>query len=163
MPVSGSEIEYQPYLWNDGGLIQGSTNCYAYALNMREGFPPGHKLQPGELSGNPLSSLADVTVPKIIELTIADARMEGYPFYPVSRNTTCGVGTYKVALVVDPNRDYHWYRQNPDGSWSHKRGHTAVTNVDASGRLIWDPEAANRNYGSYNYSAFGGYFCVGGQ
>jgi hypothetical protein len=68
-----------------------------------------------------------------------------------------------VALVVDPNRDYHWYRQNPDGSWSHKRGHTAVTNVDASGRLIWDPEAANRNYGSYNYSAFGGYFCVGGQ
>ncbi len=160
LPLSGSEIAYEPALWNDGGLIQTSTNCYAYMLNRREGFPPGHKLQPGELSGNPLASLADVTVSRIIELSTADAQAEGYTFYPVTREAACSAGSYKVALVVAPFQDYHWYRQNPDGSWSHKPGHTAVTDRDASGLPIWDPATANRDYGSINYTDFGGYFCV---
>ena len=62
--------------------------------------------------------------------------------------------------MIAPNKDYHWYIQNSDGSWSHKRGSTQVTNVDASGKRIYNPKYCNRNYGSLNYSTFCGYFMV---
>lgn len=80
---------------------------------------------------------------------------------------------YVVALVVDDKgdaRDYHWYRQNPDGTWSHKPGWGLVTNKDAGGNVITDPQNANRNYGplqllngktdTLDYSTWGGYFAV---
>jgi len=120
--VSGFELNYEPDLWNDAGIVQNSTNCYAYALDRRTGFPEGHKLQPGELSGTPLASLA---------------------------------------LVVDPGVDYHWHRQNPDGTWSHKPGHSEVTDLDAAGNTVLDPATADRDYGFINYSEFGEYFCTG--
>ena len=69
LPVSRFELDYEPDLWNDAGIVQNSTNCYAYALDRRAGFPEGHKLQPGELSGTPLATLADVDVERIKELT----------------------------------------------------------------------------------------------
>lgn len=160
LPISGFEVEFDPNLWNDGGLVQFSTNCYAYALNQPFGHPAGHKLQPGELSGSPLSSASDVDVTRIIELTRADAQFAGFTFSEVEPETPCGSGTYKVALVVDPAVDYHWYRQNPDGTWSGKSGHTEATNLDASGNVIDDPRTANRDYGFINYTEFGGVFCV---
>lgn len=73
---------------------------------------------------------------------------------------------YVVALVVDstaPVYDYHWYRHNPDGTWSHKPGSTPATNVDDSSALIYDPQTANRDIGSVpnlNYADWGGYFAV---
>lgn len=45
-----------------------------------------------------------------------------------------GAKEYKVALVIAPGLDYHWYIQNKDGYWSHKRGLSKVTNVDADGK-----------------------------
>jgi hypothetical protein len=161
MPVSGFELNYEPAVWNDAGLVQYSTNCYAYALDRHSGFELGHKLQPGELSGEPLSTAADVDAGRIQELVEADAEAAGFTFEESTATATCPSGTYKVALVVDPGVDYHWYRQNPDGTWSHKPGHTEVTNVDASGNTVADPAAADRDYGSVNYSDFGGYYCTG--
>jgi hypothetical protein len=35
-----SHPSYEPGLWNDGGMIQTSTNCYAYACNDRVGHRP---------------------------------------------------------------------------------------------------------------------------
>jgi hypothetical protein len=119
--VSGFELNYEPTFWNDHGNVQNSTNCCAYALDRRLGFNPGDKLQPGELSGTPLSSRSDIEVSKIIELVDADAAAEGLIFESASADETCPKGTYKVALGVDPKIDYHWYRQNSDGKWSHKR------------------------------------------
>ena len=161
LPVSGFELDYEPALWNDAGIVQNSTNCYSYALDRRAGFPEGHKLQPGELSGTPLATLADVDVERIKELVLADAEAAGFTFEEVTAEATCPNGTYKVALVVDPGVDYHWYRQNPDGSWSHKPGHGEVTDVDAAGNTVLDPATADRDYGFINYSEFGGYFCTG--
>ena len=73
---------------------------------------------------------------------------------------TPGTNEYKVALVIDPSHEYHWYRQNPDWSWSHKPGHTEVINTDASGNVIYCPETCNRNYGGVNYSVFCGYYMI---
>jgi len=72
-------------------------------------------------------------------------------------------GYYLVALVMAPGVDYHWYRQDSNGMWSHKPGNTASTNIDASGLPITNPENANRDYsgsGGPNYSQFCGYFYV---
>lgn len=74
----------------------------------------------------------------------------GYPNKP-----PCPAGYHKACLYVDNTGDigydYHWYRQEPDGSWSHKRGGTepimGVTNPT--------PDANN-----YGYEQFGGCLCV---
>ncbi|MGH2620040.1 MAG: hypothetical protein ACRDHG_05645 [Anaerolineales bacterium] len=130
-------------------------------LNRRTGFELGHKVQPGEFSGDPLDSAQDINVLKIIELVRADADTAGFYFEESDPRSTCSDGTYKVALVVDPGVDYHWYRQNPDGTWSHKPGHLEATEVDASGKPIYDPSVADRDYGLPNYNEFGGFFCTG--
>jgi len=41
-----------------------------------------------------------------------------------------------VALYIDQMNDYHWYRKNDDGDWSHKMGPTAATTKDFSGLEI---------------------------
>ncbi len=76
----------------------------------------------------------------------------------------CPAGTSKIALAVDPAHDYHYYRQDADGLWSHKPGRDPVTNRDADGNLIVDPRTAkrdNRKKGTnLNYKRFCGFMCV---
>ena len=88
-------------------------------------------------------------------------------FERIGRYDVCPEGTYKVALVAGSddggNLDYHWYRQDVNGLWSHKAGFSPLSNVDASGNLIFDPLMANRNNtssGGANYSYFLGYYAV---
>lgn len=52
-------------------------------------------------------------------------------------------GYYSVYLVVDNCIDYHWYRQDKGGYWSHKPGRTPVKNLDASGKMIKNPAKAD--------------------
>jgi hypothetical protein len=65
---------------------------------------------------------------------------------------------------VDPKRDYHFLRQDPDGYWSHKPGALPVKRVDASGRPILRPDRALFIYRDSKdplyYTDFCGYFCV---
>lgn len=87
---------------------------------------------------------------------------------PDLRRTTqrakCPRGSSKIALVVHPGEDYHFYRQDPDGWWSHKDGANPVKRYDAEGKPIWDPQTAARDFrakGSFlNYSDFCGYWCA---
>ena len=71
-------------------------------------------------------------------------------------------GTYKVALVMNSvDYSYHWYRQNSDGTWSHKPGQLAVTKLDADQQVIYDPAICDRYLtGVYYYDYFVGYFEV---
>ena len=81
-------------------------------------------------------------------------------FQEIDRDAVCPAGTYKVALVVgvtdNGELDYHWYRQDSDGLWSHKPGKNEVKRVDNSGDLIVDPETADRGF----YTNFLGYYAV---
>ena len=117
--------------------------------------------------------------------TLADASVLGRTISVIGKNEECPPGSYKVALVLDlydeedyingygfendldglfifesPDMDFHWYRQNPDGSWSHKTGNADVTNYDASGNVIYDPETCDKDYGGYNYDDFIVFFSV---
>ena len=67
-------------------------------------------------------------------------------------------GYYLVSLVTSSNEeeyynpvsdtyqraDYHWYRQDADGGWSHKPGSDSVRRVDSNGMIITNPETAAR-------------------
>ena len=159
LPRSGYELEYNPSLWNYGD-VQTHANCYSYCLN-NQVYPRTNELwyqqQPGEEVGY-FFEKCEITGELIKDYAAADAQSMGFSFTEVDKNTRCSPYTYKVALVVDPGNDYHWYRQNADGTWSHKRGNGPVINTDASGNIIYDPETANRSYSGLNYSQFVGYY-----
>lgn len=185
--------KYDPALWNDGGTIQESTNCYAYAMNSRTGHPVGGKPQPGDTSGT--ATARPVTCGSTTKAVVEDGKPDDIlqaPRCPYNRQRKRPppdkAGYYLVALVITSKpdgydaaddvfywNDYHWYRQDEDGTWSHKPGYDTVRNVDASGNPITNPETANRSsrYGTeyipalkksvpvvINYDVFCGYFYV---
>ena len=158
-----------------------NTNCYYYAIN-NQLEPKSMQLwtirfggglpQPGAYCGIDIYSLKDPqngydtvypgTSKNLIQyVTEQDyaaynqAHGGGYIFRPIGRNERCPAGSYKVALIV--GSDYHWYRQNPDGFWSHKPGNMNVRNVDEQGNSIIDPQYAEW---SEDYTKFIGYFAV---
>lgn len=72
-------------------------------------------------------------------------------------------GFYLVAMAFrQPNRDmqlnpdFHWYRLNNNGLWTHKQGSCCYTDRDHSGRKITDPRTADRG----RYTDFAGFFYV---
>lgn len=85
-----------------------------------------------------------------------------------------GPGYTKVALVVrhdfeDVEDDYHWYRRDNDGTWSHKPGSTPATNLDGCGKVITDPEKLITDSALVtnpedckpsSYETFCGYYCT---
>jgi len=136
---------YTPGFWNDGGTVQWNNNCYNYSNNKRtDTFA-----QPGRASGITLGSVnmncADVT-PAAVADGIEQAPSSG----------DCPKCRTRIALVIRPGRDYHWYRRDADGMWTHKPGSTPATNLDNSGNPITNPETADRGL----YTEFCGYFCI---
>ena len=46
------------------------------------------------------------------------SRLGGGRYIRRSSSSECpGSGEYKVALVIAPDRDYHWYVLNTNGYW----------------------------------------------
>jgi hypothetical protein len=83
----------------------------------------------------------------------------------VNFNEKCPANHYKGAVVVHPEKTYHFYRQDNNGRFSHKQGTLSIENVDASGNPIWSPHDADRDYKKdkkegINYTDFCSYLCV---
>ena len=147
------------------------TNCYAYAFDIINNPVTGESLYTryeAEMSGNTktfanqpglFSGQYDIEDKKIlagvkdgnerlINLVEADAKAIGKNFQPYEEGME---GGYAVLLVVSPAKDYHWYRQDSDGTWSHKLGETPVeTGID-------DPISHAQGSG---YFAIVGYFYI---
>jgi len=145
-PLSESELQYNPKLWNNNDDIKNTHNCYTYALGK---IVPGldSKAQPGYASGYEHINDDEYECKAFRERLKKDSPGS----YLEKFDNSCLPGFYKVFLALDPKNDYHWWRQNKDQYWSHKPGSTDVTNVDADGKKIKNPLKANRNYGSLNY------------
>jgi hypothetical protein len=170
-PLSGYEPLYEPKRWNNKKELRETHNCFAYAMNVHDPKQvracrlvkncnvPFH--QPGSASGHPrFRTRKFKTCPDMVARLLGDN--------PSMKMTTftgkCPPHTSKIALVVDPDEDYHFFRQDSNGLWSHKPGGTAVTNLDANDKLIYDPQIASRNYtesgSKLNYDTFCAYMCV---
>jgi hypothetical protein len=169
--MTGWEPKYQPSRWNKNPNLRKTHNCFAYAMNVNDPKQieacakdpkcnvPYH--QPGSASGYP--GFKDSVMKSCPEME-ARTRGDNPTITPVVFEQKCPAETSKIALVVDSDEDYHYYRQDKDGFWSHKPGGLQVTNKDASGRPIYDPKLADRNYNDQNsdlnYNEFCSYLCV---
>lgn len=157
-PTSGYENDYEPEKWNENDKIKRYHNCYAYVLNhiasKRNGKP-----QPGYFSNYPSLSDSDYNCKTFYKRLRKDVPS----LYLIDFDTPCRKGFYKGFIALDTKKydtDYHFYRQDKSGYWSHKPGATAVINVDSAGNLIKNPLKANRKGMNYNYSTPCFFFCV---
>lgn len=134
-------------IW-DRPEYRSTHNCYAYAFKYMDPQLT-EKLQPGEVA-----HIETVPATEYNCDTLIPNIMRDFPEAQILHNSTetCPRDYYKIALYVDKGIDYHLYRQERDGYWSHKLGNGYVKWVDANGEKIKDPATANRNYGKYNYT-----------
>ena len=170
-PTPGNyEYKYSPEIYNSDQYVL-RTNCYAYAFDIinnpvtgeylytrdeakMSGYTKAFANQPGLFSGQYdiedrkyLSGVKDGNE-RLINLVEADAKAIGKNFQPYEEGME---GGYAVLLVVSPAKDYHWYRQDSDGTWSHKRGDYPVETG------IADPIS---NAQELKYFAIVGYFYI---
>ena len=138
---------YEPWKWNDDEEITESNNCYNYACDMITGT----FAQPGQK--NKLF-IGDCTCDEVSAFSIEDGlqiKLE---------DKTCPDSCWAVALFIAPDGPfgltYHWYRQDSDGTWSHKYGKRPATNLDESTNIITDPTKADRG----DFTRFCGYYSV---
>ena len=152
LPTSGSEPRYSPEKWNDSKYIK-KNNCYAYLLDDLQ--PRNAKPQPGLYGGNKTG----MTYTECEEI-FQRMKKDNPNVYKEEANKPCKFGYYKGYFALDPSRDYHFYRQDKSGMWSHKAGKLPASNVDAIGNPITNPEASNHLYPDYQYTKGCSFFCV---
>jgi hypothetical protein len=122
---------YEPAWWNVPQR-QPFNNCYNYATNYRtDTFA-----QPGLAAGSMYTAL---NCPSVGQAAVKDDLINA-----AKANNKCPKEGHLVALVIWPNVDFHWFRKDRNGFWSHKPGSTPVRNVDNSNQPIPDPRTANR-------------------
>jgi hypothetical protein len=99
------------------------------------------------------------TVAAVTEAAQADGLI------PIGETEPCPDNRTKIALAIKPMPnppvlgdadDYHWYRQDLNGRWSHKLGNSIPSERDHNGAFITNPRLAARN----KHTIFGGYFCT---
>ena len=151
---------FQPHKWNDNDKAQKNNNCYAYATrNFNKNR--SHRMGVGEESGLGKITGQDYACPKFEE----NLFKENPGLLKSDEDSECPCNTYKIALFIDENpksKDFHFYRQDEDMSWSHKIGGLPATQLDASNNKIDHPRSADRNYTKYNkhYNSACGYYCA---
>jgi hypothetical protein len=145
---------FNPSFWSTGAP-KNDNACYDYANNrLGNGIPaaPGQNGAVEVLHGN-------MTIATLTEAAAADGLI------PISETAACPDRRTKIALAIKPMPnppvlgqldDYHWYRQDVDGRWSHKMGTSVPSNLDAAMQPITNPRLANRGA----HTIFGGYFCT---
>jgi hypothetical protein len=125
---------YEPDWWNDGGTRLANNNCYNYACDYRTDT----YATPGLAAG---VDFVFPTCALVQPAAVADALIDS----PGADNQ-CPEEGHLVALVVVGGEpwDFHLYRKERNGCWSHKPGPNPVTNFDNSGAIIDDPRTADR-------------------
>ena len=137
---------YSPLDWNTED-VRYYNNCYSYALDEII-YGSNNGLQPGYLHRDYVS-LYSMTVNDVMQAAIGDGRIKKPTL--LNKLGFGKKGYYEVYLVVGDvrqgnkflQRDYHWYRQDKGGLWSHKPGKSFVTRYDGNGALIKNPAKAN--------------------
>jgi len=162
MPTSGYEPTYDHEKWTNDYNVMATHNCYSYLLDDLHKYPMAGKPQPGLMSNEGYAS--KITCAEVRKRVIADNPRCVITWASSLEFKKCPKEYYKGFLCVNSNgEDYHFYRQDDDGTWSHKPGSTEPTKVDASGKKILNPKKSNRNYGfkgGVNYNIPCSFFCI---
>jgi hypothetical protein len=89
-----------------------------------------------------------------VSIGIADGAARHLPFD--NKLLPSGAALQQTEGVFVKSGDLISYRYDANGRWSHKRGSTAATDLDNAGRVILNPELADRG----EYDIFCGYYEV---
>lgn len=150
--VSDTRDAYDPANDCNGAFIsskfQPHNNCYAYGCDVAT----NSFAQPGRKHGILLhAGFTGETVQKGAELdgliTIAEKPTSNEELSEIKKSLP--PGHFVALLYSKPDEkngwggDYHWVRQDNDGSWSQKDGGDSVTNFDFAGNKITNPATAN--------------------
>lgn len=147
-----STPSYNPSFWNTDSGIRTGNNCYNYANNRRtDTFS-----QPGKSSGQMWTTIS------VSEL---EARCNQDQLNITTSSASAPNGQTKIVMYIGyiPNGlggyvwDYHLWRKDSNGMWTHKPGQTSATNLHAGGGTISDP-AALSNSQRGGYDTLVGYF-----
>ena len=150
--------EYEPDKWNNDKVLC-DNNCYSYALDE---MMDENGLQPGYSQDKYVSRYSENYNSEILELVLSDGRIKKPTL--LNKLGFGKKGYYELYLIFgtyidDYGRlahDYHWYRQDKGGLWSHKPGYTGkVKRFDASGSIIKNPVKANHHYEKIFYNKGG--------
>jgi hypothetical protein len=149
-PMSGSEPEFNPEKWENNKKY---NNCYAYGLD-------DHRLEPErQRKSIPGFNSNFYTCSQIMDGLYAE--IPG--IYPTTFDCQCNTGYRKIYTAVsdeDDNNDFHFWRQDKNGKWSHKIGTHSVSTTDADNNDILNPQTSNKKFPAHNYSNSCGFYCV---
>ena len=149
-----NDIELVSNYFND------KCNCYSYAV---QDYLAGHLSnqndddfsylpRPGQSRGKTYLDLMGTNMEGMRRAVHED----GINFAGMTYPKTIPEGHYVICCFLEPT-EYHFIRQNKDGSWTSKNGRGLPTNCDSRGEPITNPE--NFYHGDKNYT-FAGYFFV---
>ena len=158
--LNGSEPPFDKHKWNDNSKIKKTHNCYAYVLDLINDKLTS-KPQPGYSKG--YSYLTDNDIRKCDRM-FERIKADNPSLIKIKYSDKCPTGYRKGYLAVDDgsqtsNTDYHFYRLDSSGLWSHKPGSTNAISENTNGKKIVAPHLAKRQSNSHIYNKSCGYFC----
>jgi hypothetical protein len=141
--------------WNGDLLVQKNNNCYNYAANRETGnfAQPGYASTGTFLSNYLPASVTAAVVSDGLEAVAAPAD-GSFPVVPEGKTLVAAIS----GKAPNYTSDYHWYRRDSDGNWTHKPGGTAATNLCyGSASPVTDPRVSSC-WNPNNYDTFVGFF-----
>lgn len=177
-----STIDFAQALLDYGNKdVINANNCFAYALNVSapsKGFSQAQYIQMNlpilSAAGKENENALTAYKTSVQEITFARALDANKVLTEYNEDLT---GGYAIAMFTrSSDGDYHFYRQNSDGTWSHKLSTQSITNQVSSTKTLFqrwfpcfekngphaeeikeDPEFAAKEIG---YDIFIGYYYV---
>ena len=157
-------IQFQPERWHacheaDWLVCDDGVNCYSYILNRPEYFwsVPGEgfvKAPTKEYFRSFDAKYQDVSLDGFRSALIRGAVEDGLASVEEAVDKD---GYYLAALFFsEDQKDFHWYRKDDSGLWSHKDGRGAASNLDGMRSQMKSPIEIERS----KYPIFGGFFLV---
>jgi hypothetical protein len=159
-----NDLNFEPEKWhackkdNWQECTEG-VNCYSYILNRPDYYWSVPGMGFAHASGQKYidsfkSHFKDFSLEDFRKSLIEGAMRDGLILL---KEPTEKDGYYLVTLFFPKNnQDFHWYRKDSDGSWSHKDGWEPARNKDDDGNLTYDPQTAALPL----YPVLGGFFLV---
>lgn len=157
---------FTPKVWNHRD-IRMTNNCYSYAF--QDADPTlEDKPQPGEKAGMGSVPKRIYTCSEFKRRILSDKPKGSVVHFSdasggQNNSHECPCGFHKVFLALDDKgdlKDYHFWRQDSDSTWSSKSGNHHISRKDGSGQKIKDPLTSDKHLGFYTYNTPCFYMCT---
>lgn len=127
-------FDFEPQIWKD--FVD--ANCYAYLLNYRN--PDELTLYVGSLIGRVFQP--NQSNQELIETLTEEMEFLGFLVEKTTSYSEIPINTMKFFVSRSICGDYHFYRLDSNGKWSHKMAYSEPSSCDFDDNPITLPEYA---------------------